>query len=262
MTIAEVHQQAAREQAEKSAAAAHAARESISRGGSRAGHSRRDGPQPGEWQSVAAGSRPLQRPTDFSNIGRNISSAGMPSAPTFGPSSVFNKARGKPGGTGVVTPPLSRQASTSNMFSALRDEPSEPVVERRGSNDAGETLPQRKKLNLQPRTKPLPEQDDGGDASGSDEEATVAVSADSVKPKLDTDMKELWGEKGVGGSRDPEDIVEYFRAIAEEHKTMLAERLVDEVFRSSKVKDAEVVGRGWTQSLSQAVVTLETLKKR
>ncbi|ORX35774.1 hypothetical protein BD324DRAFT_581987 [Kockovaella imperatae] len=244
MTIAEIHQAAAREQAEKTAAAAQAARESISRGGSRAGHSRA---QPGEWQSVASsGTRPLQRPTDFSNIGRNISSAGVPSAPTFGPTSVFAKGRGKAAGT--TTPPLSRQASTTNMFSALRDEPNEAASERRGSADDSQT--QRPKLNLQPRSKPA-------DA----EEAEDPKSEIDVDAKLDSDMKELWGEKDAGGSRDPDDIVEYFKSLPEEHRGSLAKRLVDDVFRIARVKDAEVVAKGFRKALEESVTTAEVLKK-
>jgi translation initiation factor 4G len=131
MTIAEIHQQAAREQAEKSAQS----RESISRGGSRAGHSRRDGPQPGEWQSVATTPRPVQRPADFSRVGQFGSSSGLPSAPTFGPTSVFSKGR-KPGAAGT-TPPLSRQPSSTNMFNILSGESEPATTERRTSCSRG-----------------------------------------------------------------------------------------------------------------------------
>ncbi|ORY32813.1 hypothetical protein BCR39DRAFT_521719 [Naematelia encephala] len=271
MTIAEIHQQAAREQAEKTAAV-NASRDSISRGGSRAGHTRgRDGPGPGEWQAVGAnaGPRPLQRPTDFSNIGRNLSSAGIPSAPTFGvPSSVFAKRKPGPGG---ATPPLSRQASVANIsanpFSALGDEAGEAAPgERRESQD--ESGPQRKRLNLAPRTKPLPGQDDEEDVEAEHEAEEVATPAEATimgesaaKSKIDSDMKELWGEKDVGGSRNPEDIVEYFRALPEERHLLLSTRLVNDVFRISKYKEAEVVGKGWSKALEQGVVTQENLKK-
>ena len=276
MTIAQVHQQAAREQSEKAAAAAQSARESISRGGSRAGHARRDGPQPGEWQSVATGARPLQRPTDFSNIGRNISSSGSANPISFGPSSVFSKNR-KPGAPGVVTPPLSRQASTSNMFGVLRDEPAEAAAAKREGAEVGEAAPQRKKLTLQPRTKPLEGEDDEGEAEGGVEgaeedtasedevstpaETNVGMSAKAVKTKIASDMKELWGDKDVGGSRNPDDIVEYFRALPEDHRSSLAEKLVEDVFRIAKPKDVEIVGKGWTAALEQGVATTDTLRQ-
>lgn len=249
MTIAEVHQQAAKEQAEKSAAA----RESISRGGSKTGYSR-NGPQPGEWQSVAAGARQLpQRPSDFSKIGLN--SASTQSGPSFGPSSVFSKNR-KAGGT----PPLSRQPSTatlpqSNAFSLLQAE-----------TEAAAAAPERKKLNLQPRTKPVEsEQADQAEEESEEEEEvatpSVGMTEHGAKLKLETDMKELWGEKDMGGSRNPDDIVEYFKSLPEEHRGLLAKRLVDDVFRLSKTKDAEVVGSGWSAAVEQTAVSKETLIK-
>jgi translation initiation factor 4G len=277
MTIAEVHLAAAKEQAEKSAAAAQSARESISRGGSRTGHARRDGP--GEWQAVNTGVRPLQRPGDFSNLGRNLSSAGMPSAPTFGPSSVFNKGK-KAGVPGVVTPPISRQASTSNMnsFSALQGDVAE-TPDQRGS---GEPEPQRRKIQLAPRTRPIPGEGEAdgeadaeadGEAGDADETAsedevatpaeasTAVMSPVAVKTKIEADMRELWGEKDTGGSRNADDIVEYFKSLPLEHQPKLAERLVDDVFRISKTKDAEVVAKGWTATLEQNAATTQVLQK-
>ncbi|WVR06939.1 hypothetical protein IAU60_003975 [Kwoniella sp. DSM 27419] len=266
MTIAEIHQQAAQE---KAASAAAAAQQSISRGGSRTGHSRRDGPQPGEWQSVTANPRAgLGRPADFSNIGRNMSSAGMPSAPTFGPSSVFAK-KGKAGSAGAVTPPLSRQPSSANMFSALNDATEGAPAERRTSADAGEPAPQRKRLQLAPRTKPLPgdgEEDKEGEEGEEEDEEEAEESAEksmtegAAKEKITRDMKELWGEKDQGGSRDADDIAEYFKALPEEFRTLLAERLVEDVFRIAKLSDAQVVARGWKASLDASATSAETLR--
>lgn len=263
-TIAQIHQQAARENAEK----AQAARESLSRGGSRAGHSRREGAaQPGEWQSVAAGPRPPQRPTDFSNIGRGVSSAGLPSAPTFGPSGVF--ARGKKGAAGA-TPPISRHSSTtnmSNMFGALVDAES-------GAAESADA-PQRKKLQLAPRTKPIPTDDDeeGSDAEGDEDEdeddddgeaeaeaAPAAMTAEAAKAKIDMDVKELWGEKDAGGSRNPDDIVEYYRSLPAEHRGLLSEKLGEDVFRIAKYRDAEVVAKGWKKAVSEDVASVDDLK--
>ncbi|WWC89214.1 uncharacterized protein L201_004132 [Kwoniella dendrophila CBS 6074] len=273
MTIAEIHQQAAEE---KAAAAAQVAQGSISRGGSRAGRSR-DGPQPGEWQSVSTNPRAgLGRPADFSGIGRNISSTGMPSAPTFGPSSVFAR-KGKAGTTGSVTPPLSRQPSSANMFSALNDANEAASSEgRRESADAGEAAPQRKKLQLAPRTKPLPgdgeEGQEGSEEEGGAEEeeeeedetpaepATKELTEQGAKNKITSDMKELWGEKDQGGSRDPEDIVEYFKTLPEIRRHLLAERLLEDVFRIAKEKDAKVVARGWKAALAANAVSTEVLK--
>jgi translation initiation factor 4G len=258
-TIAQIHQQAARENAEK-AQAAQQVRETISRGGSRSGHSRREGPQPGEWQSVSTGSRPLQRPTDFSNIGRGVSS-NLSSGPSFGPASVF--ARGKKGGAGG-TPPISRQNSSANMFAMLNEadtaaaEPAEPA-------------PQRKKLNLKPRTKPIPGEGEGdsegeGEQSGEEEEAEAgdakpAMSEEDAKTKIATDLKELWGEKDTGGTRSVDDIVEYYRALPSEHQHLLSEKLAEDVFRIAKLRDAEVVAKGWAAALKAEAVSADDLKK-
>ena len=258
MTIAEIHQQAAREQAEKTAAAAQASRESMSRGGSRAG-SRREPANPGDWQLANNPQRGVPRTADFSGLGRGVSTVGSSSGPNFGPKSVFNRGKGGKA-AGQVTPPLSRQASTSNMFSAL-DAMESPAGERRTSADAGE--PQRRKLNLQPRTKPIPGEE-GGEEGDEEEEGDgegeeAAMSEDAVKTKINNDMKELWGEKDAGGSRNPEDISEYFSALPEEHKGLLAQRLADDVFRISKMNDATVVAKGWNRALDAGTVSKEVL---
>ncbi|WVQ80835.1 hypothetical protein IAT38_002942 [Cryptococcus sp. DSM 104549] len=271
MTIAEIHQQAAQD---KAASAAHAARESISRGGSRAGRDRRDAPQPGEWQVSGGGNqRSVSRPTDFSGVGRNISSSG--SGPSFGPTSVFSRTRrAPPGGPagGIATPPISRQPSSANMFSALNDahEVPESPVGRRSSADAGEpaAAPQRKRLNLAPRTKPIATEGEGNaeeeDEHDSEEEGEVAedeMSEEAAKTKINSDMKELWGEKDQGGSRNAGDIVDYFAGLPEARRPLLAERLLDDVFRIAKPKDAEVVARGWKAALEKDVGKAEMFKQ-
>jgi translation initiation factor 4G len=262
-TLAQIHQQAARENAEK----AQAARESISRGGSRAGHSRREGSQPGEWQPVGtAGPRPPQRPADLSHFGRGVSSAGLPNTPTFGPTGAF--ARNRKGGVTGSTPPLSRHASStnmSNMFGVLNE------AADSSSPAAADAAPERKKLQLAPRTKPLPSKDDDEDGSDDaedddDDEAEAETEAntmtkDAAKAKIAMDVKELWGEKDAGGSRNPSDIVEYYTALPAEHRYLLSERLTDDVFRIAKVRDAEVVSKGWKAALDAEVASIEDLSK-
>lgn len=255
MTIAEIHQQAAREQVQAQQKAAAKSRESISRGGSRSGQ-RRDGGGPGEWQSVAPTARLPQRPTDMSGLGRLTSGA---AAPSFGPSSVFNKRKG-----GANTPPMSRQASTTNvnMFSALNDAESAAAAE-----------PERPKLNLQARTKPIEgaEETEGAEGEAGEEDGEAEEEAESdapkasmgpeaAKTKIDSDMKELWGEKDAGGSRSPSDIVEYFNALPEEHRPTLAVRLVDDVFRICKFPDTQVVAKGLGQAL-EAGIPVDVLRQ-
>lgn len=268
MTIQEIHELAAKEQVQKAQAAAQAQRESVSRGGSMAGRSRG---QIGEWQNVGAGgARAPQRPADMSGLGR-ISSAGLPAAPSFGgPTSVFANRRGaatRPG----ATPPLSRQpsstniATNSNIFNALNQLGAESTdaganADRRGSADAQTPTDgaQRPKLNLQPRTKPLPGQEGEDDAAEEEPEAVKPAADDTAQ--LDTDMKELWGEKDAGGTRDPEEIVHFFTKRADAVKVQLAERLVADVFRIAKIKDADVVANGFRSATEQGVVSNEVLK--
>lgn len=241
----------------------------MSRGGSRAGHSRRDGPQPGpgEWQAVAAGPRAPQRPADFSNIGRGVSSA-VPSGPTFGPSGVF--AGKKKGAAAGSSPAMSRHTSTTNMFGVLNEGEG-------GSAEANaDSGPQRRKLQLAPRTKPMPGQDDDAEEHQSEDDAASAVDADAetegasaaegslteeaASAKIAMDLKELWGEKDVGGSRDTADIVEYYRSLPAEFRPLLSEKLAEDVFRIAKIRDAEVVAKGWAAALEADAASAEDLK--
>ncbi|ODN94166.1 hypothetical protein L198_05017 [Cryptococcus wingfieldii CBS 7118] len=264
MTIAEIHKQAAKE---KNAASA---RESMSRGGSRAG-GRRDPPQqPGDWQAVPGGPRVAGRPVDFAGIGRGLSSSARTSSPSFaGPTSVFSR---KGGNTASPAPPVSRSTS-SNMFSALTDgqDNTGSSASRRDSADAGEPTPQRKRLSLAPRTKPVPtegdEEEDPQDGEGGESgESEEDLSEEQAKEKINLDMKELWGEKDQGGSRNPGDVVEYFTSLPQNLRHLLAARLLEDVFRLSKPRDAEVVAKGWKAALeAQAVpvaVFKETLEER
>ena len=278
-TIAQVHEQAAREQAKKSAAAAQSSREASSRSGSRQGHPRRNefGAQGGSDWTPVANARLPQRQTDFSGFGRIGTQTGVPTA--LGPSSVFNKRKSNV--PGQVTPPLSRQSSSSNMFGVLSGDGSAeagPSEDRRGSGDAGT---QRKKLALLPRSKPVAGEDDeekdedadnaddaeeAQDSEGDedDEEETTGsdMTEDQARTKIASDVKELWGEKDAGGSRNPEDILDYFRALPVSFHKILATQLVDDVFRISKKSDAEVVAEGWRKALEVGVATSEVLQSR
>jgi translation initiation factor 4G len=159
------------------------------------------------------------------------------------------------------------------MFNILSGESEPATTERRTSTDAES---QRPKLKLQPRTKPLPGQDgegEGGEGEGEDEEGSeeeeqpatpaepAGMSEDAAKTKIASDMKELWGEKDRGGSRNPEDIAEYFKALPEERQPLLAERLSEDVFRIAKIKDAEVVAKGYSAALEQRAAALDVLVK-
>jgi translation initiation factor 4G len=153
------------------------------------------------------------------------------------------------------------------MFGALVDAES-------GAAESADA-PQRKKLQLAPRTKPIPTDDDeeGSDAEGDEDEdededdgeaeaeaAPAAMTAEAAKAKIDMDVKELWGEKDAGGSRNPDDIVEYYRSLPAEHRGLLSEKLGEDVFRIAKYRDAEVVAKGWKKAVSEDVASVDDLK--
>lgn len=275
MTLAEVHRQAAREQAEQRSNTQQA----VSRGGSRVGQPRNAGGS--DWQTTPSAPRPA-RPADFSNIGHRISSSSA--GPSFGPQSTFGR---KKGGAGQSTPPISRQASTANIPNMSNANQFALLNESSESAEPSEPAPQRKKLNLAPRTKPVEggegegeEEGEGEDegegdgaedgddadenASGPDDEIGTpkerAMSIDAAKAKIDLDMKELWGEKDSGGSRNPDDIVHYFRALPESFRSLLFGKLYEAVFRTAKFKDAEIVAKGLASAVEEGATTSDIVK--
>lgn len=255
MTIAEVHQQAAKEQAQKSAAA----QQSMSRGGSRAGQ-----PRAGDWQT-APSQAPRQRPTDFSGMGR-LNSANN-GAPTFQPQSAFGK--NKRGGANVSTPPISRQPSQANL--AVTNANPFALLHDTEAAESSEAAPQRKKLNLAPRTKPVSgdEAEEGenqqtGESESEDEVTTPVQSNDMTETaalaKIKIDMSELWGEKGTSGSRNPEDIVHYYRALPETRRPLLTTQLFEDVFRLAKLKDAQIIAKGLSAAVKEGVVEKDAVR--
>jgi translation initiation factor 4G len=260
-TIAEIHQEAAKEQAQKSAAA----QQSMSRPGSRHGQ-----PRAGDWQTTPS-QAPRQRPTDFSGMGRLASANNT--QPTFQPQSAFGK--NKRGGANVSTPPISRQPSQANIAVnnansfALLNEASEAA-------ESSEPAPQRKKLQLAPRTKPVSGDEGEGEgegeqageseeSEGTEDEVTTPVQSNGMTEtaalaKIQIDMNELWGEKGTAGSRNPDDIVHYFKALPEPRRPLLTTRLFDDVFRLAKLKDAQIIAKGLSAAVEDGVVDKESVK--
>jgi translation initiation factor 4G len=49
--------------------------------------------------------------------------------------------------------------------------------------------------------------------------------------------------------------------LPEERQPLLSAQLIDEAFRLSKLKDADIIARGLKLSLEQNVATVEVLKK-
>ncbi|KDN49919.1 hypothetical protein K437DRAFT_73771 [Tilletiaria anomala UBC 951] len=191
-TIADVHREAAKQKIEQDREAAlRAARGGpMSRGGSRRGQTR---DSPDGWNTIGQAPPPMLRPTDLSKFGKGINRGG-PTNIGSGPQSVFSKKGGKGTGSEEGSNPPTRTNSSSNIFALL-------------SKDAEPEEPQRPKLKLQPRTKPLPGDDEkepeGADEEaeeGEDEEEELAIaeiSDEQAKTKIDNNVKEFLEVKNI-----------------------------------------------------------------
>ena len=200
-TIAQIHAEAAKQKQQQEAEAA--LRQSrggpMSRGGSKRGQARGEH-GPDGWSTVG-GAAPPPRPTkagDLSSFGK-IERGGSGRPLSFGPSTVFGKkAQGK--GSEDGSQPPTRTNSQVNMFSLLNQS---------GDGDSAPAAaeePQRPKLNLAPRTKPLPgaEKSEEGDADEKkdegdedEEEAAANLTDAEAKRKIENDIKEYLEIKDV-----------------------------------------------------------------
>lgn len=261
MTIEEVHKQAAKEQADAARASANAVREgNMSRGGSKRGGERGGAggygnlPTAGnQWQSV--GNRPPAKIADMTGFG-NIKIGGGPSS--FGPSWAFGKNKSK---TGEATPPISRTASRANMFSALENADSGELSAGEEQQPA-EEQPQRKKLNLAPRSvaaNPASAPEAEADAEA---ESKPKGTVEDNERRIRADLAEFWGEKGTVGTRNTEDLVAYFKALNEEGRAAMSKQLVDDVFRLAKMDDTKLVADGLEKAIASDVLTKEAAKAR
>ncbi|KAI0669667.1 hypothetical protein C8Q78DRAFT_1041469 [Trametes maxima] len=223
---------------------------SMSRGGSRRGGDRGEHQQvgPDGW-AVAGGpaTRQASKAGDLSQFGKINKSAPM----TFGPSSIFQKDKTK-----SREPTLSRQGST-NMFSMLSANPeiaaevtsaksSRPPSRKSsidlGSGGAPEAAPQRKRLQLLPRTKPLEDKSEStpaGSTAGSDDEGAESttggsMSVDEAKTRIKEDSKEFFS------IRDLAEAEVYFTKLPVEHRHLLVDKLVTQAVES-KLADAQLV---------------------
>jgi len=224
----------------------------MSRGGSRRGGNRdaAEPPHPDGW-SVAGSNAPARQPPkagDLSQFGKISKATPM----TFGPGSIFTAKKG----TDPKNPPMSRTPSTSsNMFSMLQnpDAVVEPAVSkgsrppsRKPSVDLGagassEPAPQRRRLQLLPRSKPVGEESKvstpAASESGSDDEATgetgsLALSEVETKAKIEEDTKEFFSIRMLDEAES------YFSTLPTEHRHWLVDALVT---KSIEMKEPDVV---------------------
>lgn len=168
----------------------------------------------------------------------------------MGPSSVFTKKDTK-------RDSLSRTSSNSNMFSMLSQNPEIPVdttakpsrpPSRKPSVDLGQggvpEPPQRRKLQLLPRTKPTPAEETAPPASEDEPEVPILMSEAEAKKKIEEDVKEFFAVR----SMDEADV--YFTNLPEEHRCLLVDKLVGSALES-KEADAVLVSELFAQAASK-----------
>ncbi|KAG8971717.1 hypothetical protein FRB90_010421 [Tulasnella sp. 427] len=251
-TLAQVHEQAAKEQA----AAAQQASKMVpmTRTGSQRGGRGAAEQGPDGWN--VAGPTPVRAPAkagDLSNFGKFTANAGP--LKTMGPSSVFKKVdRGRDTPPPSAPSTISRATSGSNMFSLLgaggadavdtmpKRTPSGRGTTRKPSVDqvpqVAPDTPLRRKLQLLPRSVTAGE--DGGvgdDKPESDEEQAPAAAPvktytdQQAKAKVEEDIKEFFNVRDVSEGEKS------FAELPEEHKSKLVDKFASRALDS---KDADV----------------------
>ncbi|KDQ20084.1 hypothetical protein BOTBODRAFT_27505 [Botryobasidium botryosum FD-172 SS1] len=254
-TIAQVHEAAAKEKAADAMRQnAPMSRTSSRRGDHRRGDTDHSGQNADGWSSVKVPAKA----GDLSHFGKIGKQAGPIQ---LGPTSVFNKKDGK---GGRDTPALSRVSSSSNMFSMLSQNAAEPAAaeslrsssrppSRKASVDLGGAapaeLPQRRKLNLLPRSIPAPTTDSKDDEKESDgepeESAAPEMTEAQAKTKVEEDVKEFWSVRDIG------EAVQCFDLLPEEHKHLLVDKLTSKAF-DSKEDDVKLVARLFAQAADKS----------
>ncbi|KAJ3570293.1 hypothetical protein NP233_g4502 [Leucocoprinus birnbaumii] len=242
-TIAQVHEAAAKEKAlhEKE----YAQRQiGMSRGGSRRSGDGSEQPQVNPEGCAAAGNAArCPSKVDLSNF-EKISNKTLPT--TLGPGSVFaGKGKDK-------CEPLSRNSSSANMFSMLQSAES-------GGDKTPEAQPQRKKLALLPRTKPIEADSQQNPESDEEEEATtpaasVEMSDEQAEKKMTEDLKEFFAVRNL------EEAEAYFTALPAQHHSALVDRLVSSAVESEDA-DARLVADLFGRAVEKGLCSQEAFEQ-
>lgn len=238
---------------------------SMSRGGSRRGGERGQFDQqvgPDGW-AVAGGGGPPRPPSkagDLSQFGKINKATPM----TFGPSSVFAGKKDVKGRAESLT----RSNSSSNMFSMLTSEIAVDAApaktsrppSRKTSVDLGQSgvadAPQRKRLQLLPRSKPTEEEPApvSADPSEEDEAEEAGMSEADAKKKIDEDSKEFFSVRNL------EEAEVYFTNLTFEHRFRLVDKLVTSAIES-KEADAQLVADLFSRAVSKDLCSMATLEE-
>ncbi|WFD21042.1 hypothetical protein MCAP1_003297 [Malassezia caprae] len=219
-TIAEIHAEAAKEQQQK-----EMEKLSLHRGGSRRGQPRHSAASGGDshahdgWSTVGHAPSGRARPSDLPGLGKGADRAsGKPGAGLFG-----RKAQG------CEEPASPSPRSSSNMFNLLT-----------GDGSQGEEK-ERKKLQLQPRTKPLETPAE-----------PAAPSAEDMQRKIGNDVKEFLA------IRDISEGVQSIEALPAEHRATFVDQLVAAVL-DKKQDSVDDAGRLLAQLVEKQVLNEQQL---
>ncbi|KAF8891812.1 hypothetical protein BD779DRAFT_1670764 [Infundibulicybe gibba] len=255
-TIAQIHEAAAKEKAAQDKES-YQRQINMSRGGSRRGGDRNDPSQqigPDGWAVAGNNSGPPRPPPkagDLSNFGK----ISKPTPMTFGPTSVFSKKEGK-------RESLSRTSSSSNMFSML-SQGSEVATPDGGSakgshthsrktsvdiSHAGapEPAPQRKRIVLQPRSKPADAETAPTPEPEASSDEVQEMSAEEADKKIAEDSKELFAVRNL----DEAEV--YFTNLPAQHHSRLIAKLASSGVES-KAADAQLVAEFFGRAASKGL---------
>ena len=247
----------------------------MSRGGSRRGGERGEFSQQGADGWAVAGNGPPRPPPkagDLSNFGKINKNAAL----TFGPSSVFaGKKESK-------RESISRTSSSSNMFSMLQS--TEPPAEAaKGKNriilffrfyltdsslPAPEPPAQRKRLVLQPRSKPAAGEQDQDQDQDQDQEATASKSEsdndeeespgemteDQAMTKIAEDLKEFFAVRNL------DEAEAYFTALPVVHHFRLVDKLASSAVEQ-KEADVQLVADFFSLAVSKELVSSSAIEE-
>jgi translation initiation factor 4G len=254
-TIAQVHEAAAKEKQAQEKESYNRTM-SMSRGGSKRGMDRGEAGADG-WTVQGGGAPPARPPSkagDLSQFGKIGATKGTPM--TFGPSSVFNKKDTK-------RESITRTGSSSNMFQMLQNAENAPEPSslskssrppsRKPSMDLGqagvpEPATQRRKIILQPRTKPAEGTTTPQESRppSPEEEPQAEMSEADAKRKLSEDLKEF---KSVRNLDEAED---YFISLPHYHHALLVEQFVSFAVES-KETDAQLVADLFARAVNKSL---------
>ena len=243
-TIAEIHAEAAKQQQQKEAEKLHRFDSGpISRGGSRRGQQRGDSHD--GWSTVGGGGGGQAPPPrsgragDLSAFGKGIDRPSGKAGGGGGPQSIFSKKnQGAKGGSGDESSnPPSRTSSTGNMFHLLNQGHDAPQA-------GGEEPQQRRRLQLQPRSKPLDKPAEGGEQG--------EISEEELKRKVGNDVKEYLA------IRDLSEGVQSIQALPQQHRAKFVDALAAAVL-DKKQDSVDAAGKLLGALREQSVVSTEEL---